>query len=326
MTGPLAQFEGTSGSDVQHQALLSLGRELRARNYEFTTITPLSHARVLSRPQASVDVLRRAFGWNWPFGPDEMPRPLLALLELAGEIRQEGNLLCSNVRFSTLGGQVFVHSGFPTEAADSVFFGPDTYRFIRALRASMTSFPARDRCKVIDIGCGSGAGGLQAATLLKDRCQPDLILADINPKALCYSAINAILNGVAPVRIVRSDALDGIEHSAELIISNPPYLVDGRKRAYRHGGGAVGLDLSIRIVEEGTARLNPAGGRLFLYTGTPVIDGVDQFLCAIRERLEAGVRRYSYEEIDPDVFGEELEQSPYDRADRIAVVALSIDV
>jgi hypothetical protein len=33
----------------------------------------------------------------------------------------------------------------------------------------------------------------------------------------------------------------------------------------------------------------------------------------------------TYEEIDPDVFGEELEHPPYDRADRIAVVAVTID-
>jgi hypothetical protein len=36
--------------------------------------------------------------------------------------------------------------------------------------------------------------------------------------------------------------------------------------------------------------------------------------------------RFTYEEIDPDVFGEELEYSPYDRADRIAVVGVTIDI
>jgi hypothetical protein len=35
--------------------------------------------------------------------------------------------------------------------------------------------------------------------------------------------------------------------------------------------------------------------------------------------------RFSYEEIDPDVFGEELEHPPYDRVDRIAVVVATID-
>jgi hypothetical protein len=40
--------------------------------------------------------------------------------------------------------------------------------------------------------------------------------------------------------------------------------------------------------------------------------------------LDARNCDYSYEEIDPDVFGEELEEPPYDCVDRIAVVALTI--
>jgi methylase of polypeptide subunit release factors len=324
MTRALAGLEGATG-DIEHQALVSLGRELKACGYEFTTITPVSHRRVTRRAQTSEDALTRVFGWNLPFVPTELPPQLVALLELAGKVRHVGGLLRSNVRFSTLGGQLFVHSAFPTEAGDSVFFGPDTYRFIRGLREALNSFPINPTCTLIDIGCGSGAGGLQAAKLLVGRVQPNIILGDINPKALRYSSINAVLNDITPIRTVRSDVLDGIEGRSDLIISNPPYLVDVARRAYRHGGGALGLDLSVRIVRDGIARLNP-GGRLFLYTGTPIIDGVDQFLRAIRPLLETGARRYGYEEIDPDVFGEELEHAPYDRADRIAVIALTIDV
>ena len=97
----------------------------------------------------------------------------------------------------------------------------------------------------------------------------------------------------------------------------------GRRALYRHGGGELGFDLSIRIVEDSIDRLYP-GGRLFLYTGTPVIDGIDTFFEAVRPRLDARNCKYSYEEIDPDVFGEELDSAPYDRVDRIAVVALTV--
>jgi hypothetical protein len=44
----------------------------------------------------------------------------------------------------------------------------------------------------------------------------------------------------------------------------------------------------------------------------------------VRSRLEERDCDYTYEEIDPDVFGEELESAPYDRVDRIAAVALTI--
>jgi methylase of polypeptide subunit release factors len=249
---------------------------------------------------------------------------MLALLEQAGELGGQDGRLCSKVRFSTLGGQLFVHSAFPTEAPDSVFFGPDTYRFARALRQALKDVRPVAPLTIIDIGCGSGAGGLQAAEFLGAPMAADVILADINPKALRYSRINARLNGVANVRTVLSDVFDSINEGGDLIISNPPYLVDRSARLYRHGGGAFGFDLSLRIAERGIERLRP-GGRLFLYTGTPVVDGVDQFLDALRPLLEARNCRYAYEEIDPDVFGEELAAAPYDRADRIAAVALTVD-
>jgi hypothetical protein len=64
--------------------------------------------------------------------------------------------------------------------------------------------------------------------------------------------------------------------------------------------------------------------RFFSTRGTPVIEGADQFFAALRPLLEERACDYTYEEIDPDVFGEELESEPYDRVDRIAVVALTI--
>ena len=94
---------------------------------------------------------------------------------------------------------------------------------------------------------------------------------------------------------------------------------------HRNGGGVLGIDLALRIAQESIERLYP-GGRLFLYTGTPVIAGTDQFFSNIRARLEERGVRYTYDEIDPDVFGEELEGPGYQQVDRIAVVALTVDV
>jgi methylase of polypeptide subunit release factors len=307
------------------QALVRLGQELKACNYHFTTITPASHRRVNARTNDRRDVLARVFGWSQPFAPAELPHHILALLEEAGALEQENGSLRSSVRFSTLGAQLFVHSAFPTDAPDSVFFGPDTYRFIRALRQALRDFAAQGSCTVIDIGAGSGAGGLCVAGLLGRQLQPDIILADVNPKALRYSRINAILNSIPRVRTVLSDVFSRINEGGNLIIANPPYLVDPPRRAYRDGGGPLGMELALRIAEEGLNRLYP-GGRLFLYTGTPVIAGVDQFFSQIRSCLETRALHYTYEEIDPDVFSEELESAAYAEVDRIAVVALTADV
>lgn len=242
------------------------------------------------------------------------------MLIVAGECAGHGDTLFSRVRFSTLEDQLFVHSAFPTLDNDAVFFGPDTYRFARAL-AQMVDV-AQNAPSIVDVGCGSGAGGLFLARKLAGK-GAKITLVDINPKALRYSRVNAALNGVTNTNVVESDLFANVTELADLIISNPPYLVDHRGRAYRHGG-ECGFEISLRIVEESFDRLRP-GGRLLLYTGAPVIDGIDQFRSALQSRLPRNLR-YAYEEIDPDVFGEELERRPYRRVERIAVVVLTIDL
>lgn len=47
-------------------------------------------------------------------------------------------------------------------------------------------------------------------------------------------------------------------------------------------------------------------------------------LAQIREVLQSRTVQYHYEELDPDVFGEELEHPPYIEADRIATVVLHV--
>lgn len=307
-----------SGAD---RALVALGEELRRRNYRFTTVTPLSHARVNARAARAAATLADVFGWSRPFRERDLPAAMLTLLAEAGALDDTGNGLRSAVRFSTLGEQLFVHSAFPTDGADAVFFGPDTYRFARFIRQSLAAAPRRPE-RIVDIGAGSGAGGLHAAALLRDAA-PHILLTDINEGALRFCRVNAALNDVPNVAIAASDLFADLDGTFDLIVANPPYLVDARRRAYRHGGGELGGALSVEIARQGIERLAP-GGRLLLYTGSAIVGGVDALEEALRACAAGRCAGFSYEEIDPDVFGEELEAAPYDRADRIAAVAVTI--
>jgi hypothetical protein len=79
----------------------------------------------------------------------------------------------------------------------------------------------------------------------------------------------------------------------------------------------------LRILREGLPRLAP-GGRLVLYTGSAIADGRDAFREeASRIVAESGCR-CDYTEIDPDVFGEELETPTYQHVERIAAVSLTV--
>lgn len=308
-------------------ALFELGRWLRARGYRFVTPTPATHHRVNARPDnVETSTLEGALGWSRPFRTGALPELERRLAE-GGMLLREGAWSRSAVRFSTIAAEaaagarvdddaLIMHSAFPTNDPVSVFFGPDTYRFIATLRRHVR--PAQ---RLVDIGAGSGAGGLS----LLDRARR-VVLADINPLALRFAGINRALAGAdsAAVETIQSDVLAGIDGDIDAIIANPPYLADRQHRVYRDGGGALGIELSLRIVRESLARLAP-GGQLVLYTGSPVIEGVHPLREALQPILAARPCRSSWSELDPDVFGEELEASPYDRVDRIAVIALVVD-
>jgi len=296
--------------DAGQRALFELGRELSRLGYRFVTPTPETHRRVVSRKTGGARDLRDVFGWSLPFEEALLPPRILALLAESGALVRDGARSRSGVRYSSLGDGLFVHSAYPTREADAVFFGPDTYRYYALLESRVEG--AR-RC--VDVGAGCGAGGI----VLAPRCE-SVVLCDVNPGALRLAEVNAALAGVSTkISLVRSDVLAGVDDGFDLVVANPPYLADEMHRAYRDGGGALGAELSVRIAREALERL-PRGGGLVLYTATAIVDGEDLLLRALLPHLRRA--RFDYRELDPDVFGEELDRTAYRAVERIAVVAL----
>ncbi len=316
-----AQRGGATGFDEshRHRTLVDLGRHLKATGYSFQAPTPATHALVNARPENKLArSLIDIFGWGRSFATQFVPAGILTQLEAAGAIECNGDLARSLVRFSSLDNLLFVHSAYPTDDNDAVFFGPDTYRFARLLGQKLGE--AEMPNSIIDIGCGSGAGGIFAGS--RPTVTTEVVLCDVNEQALRLARVNAELNDVEVAHVIRSDVLASIDGRADLIIANPPYLCDPARRLYRHGGER-GFELSQRIVEESITRLN-SNGRLILYTASPIVDTVDQFFETIEPYLTSVGHRFTYEEIDPDVFGEELTSPAYAHVDRISVVALTV--
>ncbi len=303
------------------EALLQLGQRLRADGYRFTCVTPATQARNNARPGAEqASNLRDVFGWSRPFLPSLISLDELEQLRAAQVLREEDDRLRSNVRWSSLDDLLLVHSAYPTEASDAVFFGPDSYRFAQVIHDHLQHSPTRVQ-HAVDIGCGSGVGALVIA---RAAHHAQVSAVDINPLALRYTAINAALAGVGNVSVESSDLLDGISGAFDLIVANPPYMLDAGQRTYRHGGGALGAELSLRIVEQARERLSP-GGSLLLYTGVAIVEGRDALLEAIRLRLAGPQWAWVYREVDPDVFGEQLLEPGYERVERIAAVSLTVN-
>jgi len=333
--------------DDRQSALVELGLALLASGYRFVSPTPESHRRVLARgtgaapgeaptgeePIAEARLVRDAFGWSRPFPASRLPARLRVLGDAADLFQSDAvdrALVRSRVRFSTLEGpagcHLFVHSAYPTTSADAVFFGPDSYRFAAAIRRTVK--PAR---RLVDVGCGTGVGGL----VLADRVS-QIVLADISPRALDFAAVNRAIaaraGGCAEDRVAlcQSDVLASVGGDLDAVIANPPYLIgpDGeRGRLYRDGGGELGTGLASRIVTESLARLaRGRGGQLVLYTGVPIVDGRN----VLQDRLDAPLRaagaRWRWEELDPDVFGEELSRPCYHQTERLAAVLLTAEL
>jgi methylase of polypeptide subunit release factors len=292
---------------------------LLASGYRFTTITPSSHALVNARPwNRKARTLEGAFGWSRPFSKEMMPARLFELMEQAGVLERAGALWRSAVRFSTLDGDLFMHSAFPTVAGDAVFFGPDTYKFVDAI-TSWLNAPEGQVRRAADLCAGAGPGGIAIAKAFPGA---EVLMLDINPKAVKFASVNAAAAGLSNARAIQSNLFSEAPGAFDLIVAHPPYLIDASQRAYRHGGGQLGAGLAMTIIGAALDRLSP-GGTLLLFTGVAIVEGRDIFLSAVSEALGAAGLNWTYREVDPDVFGEELARDPYDIADRIALVVLT---
>ncbi len=297
-------------------ALVTLLALLDARDYHFTTITPASHQRVLERqPGRIARSITDVFGWSLPFGERLLPPDLLEPLRASGGLDDVSGVLRARLRVSSVAGRLYVHSAYPTVAADAVFLGPDSYRFARLITAELTRQPLQPGARVVDIGTGAGVGALTVGTLARDA---RLLGTDVNADALRLARVNAAAAGMI-IKTVETSALDGIDGPFDLVLLNPPFIADDGERAYRDGGKLHGGQLSLDLTRAALAKLAP-GGRAILYTGSAIVDGHDR-LCAELTALADGDVALVYDELDPDIFGEELSNPAYAGVDRIALVS-----
>jgi methylase of polypeptide subunit release factors len=297
-------------------ALADLLRRLKALDYDFVPVTPATHARIVARPDKQrARTLRDIFGWSLVFARETLPADLFALLERAGAIEPADGGHKSRVRVSRVDAHLFLHSAYPTDEKDAVFLGPDTSRFVRFVQAAL----ARRRAPVarlVDMGAGSGAGAICAAALLPPYAR--LTLVDSNPEALRFARINAEAAGVA-VETIQTGWVEAVEGGFDLLIANPPYLMDAGGRFYRDGGGMNGAALALEWALAGARR-----GDVLLYTGAAIVDGEDALRAALERAMPALGRSLRYEEIDPDIFGEELDTPAYRGIERIAAIGAVI--
>ena len=299
---------------AREEALAELLRILKAADYRFVTVTPATHERVLARPAPGRLDLRDVFGWNRPIEAADVGGPIVELLGAAEAREVEDRCLRSRVRVASLGGDLFLHSAYPTDDRSAVFLGPDTYRFARFVERHLRRFP--EARWLVDMGAGSGAGAIAASRLHPFE---RITMVDSNAAALEFAKINAQAAGV-PAETMLADAIPA---GADMVIANPPYMMDRAGRSYRDGGDLLGGAIALDWASQAIAKV-AAGGAMLLYTGAAIVTGQAPLITALKRACDEADAYLELEELDPDVFGEELDRPDYGRVERIAALSVVI--
>ena len=298
-------------------ALTRLLEQLSARRYQFVPPTPATHRRFVARAKhREARNLRDVFGWSLPFRSGLLDAEIIDCLHAADALESRAGRFRAKVRVASLHDDLFLHSAFPP-GRDSVFFGPDSYRFASFLQAALNG--GRRPRSVLDLGTGSAVGGIVAARL----CGPErLLLTDINPRAIALARANVAHAQIQAEFVLTAD-LHGLDGPFDLVIANPPFIAAGG-HAYRDGGDMRGAGLSLRWATAAADKLSPKG-RLLLYTGSAIVDGQDDLRRALMTLFSGSDFSLRYDEIDPDIFGEELSRAAYRGVERIAAVGAVIE-
>ncbi|HHT55822.1 MAG TPA: class I SAM-dependent methyltransferase [Acholeplasma sp.] len=82
--------------------------------------------------------------------------------------------------------------------------------------------------EILDLGCGYGPVGIVFA---KENPIKNIMMIDINNKAVELAKINAKLNSVSNVKIINNDLLNNINKTFDVIITNPPIRA-GKKTVF----------------------------------------------------------------------------------------------
>ncbi len=154
--------------------------------------------------------------------------------------------------------------GLEFEVSDAVLIPrPETELLVERAIAWLQSHPEFDH--VADIGTGCGCIGIALAANVPGL---KVTSTDISPQALEIARRNAAKNGVeAQIEFIRQDLFPP-DSKFNLIVSNPPYIptdtlqklpIFGREPTLALDGGADGLGLIRRILNEAPVRLAPGG-------------------------------------------------------------------
>jgi SAM-dependent methyltransferase len=196
-------------------------------------------------------------------------------LETATILSRSNGAVVGNVRCYPLDGLYFL---FDTDRRydDFVYFGWDSHLMVEVARRYCAG---RRFGRSLDLCTGSGVQGLSLS-----RQSDETICLDINPRAVAMVQANASLNGLSNVQAVLSNLFSAVSGRFDCVTANTPYVPGPPGGQLPIRGGDLGIEFTLRLLEELPDRLSP-GGMAVIYTSDPVVRGNRVLLDRLRERL-----------------------------------------
>jgi methylase of polypeptide subunit release factors len=182
---------------------------------------------------------------------EALGRPGVDALETIGLAEVVGEELVPRVRMLPIGPLLITGDGYAQgdDPADYVAIYTPTSRVCD----SLTPRPRVERA--LDVGTGSGIHALLAA-----GHAGHVVATDVNRRALAFTELNAVLNGVTNVECRHGSLFEPVAgETFDLITCNAPYVVSPENRwAYRDSGFEAD-DFSARVVRAAAAHLADGG-------------------------------------------------------------------
>jgi hypothetical protein len=158
-------------------ALLDLLGWLDRTGYDFVPPTPFTHGnRLAAGNLPPAEEVHEILGWSRSFDAARADQAIVERLSAAGSLESTGEGQRSRLRVARVHGRLFLHSAYPTNAANSVFLGPDSYRYADFVIGRLPDCPATGH--YVDIGTGSGVAAVLTASA---RPSGGVVAVGLNP-------------------------------------------------------------------------------------------------------------------------------------------------
>jgi len=243
-------------------AARTLGEALRDLGYESDAISDLTGEDVAEREEVVVAERRlsesalesviRLLYLELPVAEKKIESGVAEALLTLGLVTRDGASLAPRARILPVDETLLASDGFTRDAEDP----PDYVATYTPTARTCDLLTPRPRVKrALDVGTGSGIHALLAA-----RHAKHVVAIDVNPRALAYTELNAMLNGFDNVECRNGSFFAPVEgETYGLITCNAPFVVSPEQRWAYRDSGFRGDDVTAHVVREAARHLDDGG-------------------------------------------------------------------